>query len=196
MINNFKKCKQCGYTKALDQFRKYSGGRTGTYKTCKTCEKINSRMKYLKTKGDSLSDDERTELDKIYKLYETLRNAGLQPPKERETEKVSIVDTVDEILNAYSAQAEKREQAGVPDNTPAELLSWLECELTEEPDYYLDGVYEDLHQKYRPQLHIDKETLAPVYDETYKQALDAVLDRFYEYETDYYKEYETDYYKG
>lgn len=174
--------------KSLDQFRKYYGGRTGTYKTCKTCEKINSRMKYLKAKGDNLTDDESTELDKIYRLYETLRNAGLHPPKEKEASKVSLVDTIDEMLGAYSAKADKREQAGVPDDTPAELMSWLECELTEEPEYYLDDVYEDLHKKYRPQLHIDKETLTPVYDETYKKALDAVLDRFYKYESDYYKD--------
>lgn len=186
--NKLKKCKQCGYMKSLDQFRKYYGGRTGTYKTCKTCEKINSRMKYLKAKGDNLTKDESDELDKIYRLYDALRKAGLQPPKEKESSKVSLVDTIDEMLGACSAKADKREQAGVPDNTPAELLRWLECELTEEPDYYLDDVYEELSRKYRPRLHIDKETLTPVYVETYKEALDAVLNRFYEYESSYYKD--------
>jgi len=34
-------CKQSGETKPLDQFRRYYGGRKGTYKTCKFCEKIN-----------------------------------------------------------------------------------------------------------------------------------------------------------
>ena len=37
---NAKTCKQCGELKPIEQFRKYYGGRKGTYTTCKTCENI------------------------------------------------------------------------------------------------------------------------------------------------------------
>ena len=44
---NVKICKQCGQIKPIEQYRKYYGGRKGTYKVCKSCEKINARAKYL-----------------------------------------------------------------------------------------------------------------------------------------------------
>ena len=60
-----KTCRQCGEIKPLSQFRKYYGGRKGTYKMCKVCERVNSREKYLFAKGDSLRQEEKVELKKI-----------------------------------------------------------------------------------------------------------------------------------
>ena len=71
---------------------------------------------------------------------------------------------------------------------PLELSRWLTCELTDEPDMYIDDVYESLCKTYRPVLSINKETMTPVYDDTYKGLLDAILKRFYDYEDKYYEE--------
>jgi hypothetical protein len=72
------------------------------------------------------------------------------------------------------------------DNVPDELKIWLNKKLTKEPEYYQDVVYEKLREKYRPILEIDKSTMLPVYDDTYRFVLDAILKRFDDYEDKYY----------
>ena len=62
-----KTCKQCGVIKPLEQFRNYYGGRKGTYTICKTCEKINSRVKYLEGKSE-LNDKEKAELQGHFRI--------------------------------------------------------------------------------------------------------------------------------
>lgn len=185
---NTKVCKQCGQLKPIEQFRKYYGGRKGHYNTCKLCEKINARCKYLRNKGDiNRSNAEHEELLKIYTLYEAQRAAGLQPPREQSGRSTQIADSLDNMIASYKPAVAVIEPFGEePAVAPAELLVWLTCDLTEEPDYYLDEVYEELKSKYRPTLHIDKATLQPVYDDTYKDILDKVLDRFYKYEEEYW----------
>lgn len=184
-MNNFKCCKQCGEVKPIEQFRKYYGGRKGHYKTCKLCEKINARYKYLRSKGDvNRTEAEMTELRKIEQLYEAQRNAGLQPPREGVGRNKPLVDSIDDMISKYASHTE--EAPGIELSTPHEIRQWLTAELTEEPDYYLDEVYEELKTKYRPQLRIDTATMQPVYDDTYKDALNAVLERFYKYEDTYY----------
>lgn len=182
---NTKICKQCGELKPIEQFRKYYGGRKGTYNTCKLCEKINARAKYLKAKGDlNRSDAEHAELLKIYQLYDAQRAVGLQPPREQAGRNTPLVDSLDDMINVYVTQKENMRVKHV--DAPAELQVWLRCELTEEPDYYLEEVYEELKTKFRPQLCIDQAVMQPVYDDTYKETLDAILSRFYEYEDTYY----------
>lgn len=193
---NAKVCKQCGELKPIEQYRKYYGGRKGHYNTCKLCEKINARAKYLRNKGESMDSTEALELEKIEKLYEAQRAAGLQPPGKSERSK-PIVDSLDDMIAKYAQTTSNiipipmtaKDIVDGPTLTkhvPAELQLWLKCDLTEEPDYYLDEVYEELKAKYRPQLHIDTETMQPVYDNTYKHALEQILDRFYAYEDTYY----------
>lgn len=191
---NTKVCKQCGQLKPIEQFRKYYGGRKGHYNTCKLCEKINARCKYLRNKGDlNRSDAEHEELLKIYKLYEAQRAAGLQPPREQSGRSTQLADSLDEMIASYSTvpqgvmiPVDQMDNIMNRPVAPAELLVWLSCSLTEEPDYYLDEVYEELKSKYRPTLRIDQDTLQPVYDDTYKYVLDQVLDRFYKYEEEYW----------
>ena len=182
---NAKICKQCGELKPIEQFRKYYGGRKGHYNTCKLCEKINARAKYLRSKGDSISFEEGTELDKITALYEAQRAAGLRPPNVGERS-IPLVDSLDDMIAKYNTTP------NVPSDRqlegPHDLSVWLTCELTEEPDYYLDEVYEKLKAKYRPPLRIDTETMQPIYDDTYKNTLDKILERFYEYETAYWED--------
>lgn len=186
---NAKTCKQCGELKPIEQFRKYYGGRKGHYNTCKVCEKINARAKYLRSKGESMDYSEEAELQKIEKLYEVQRAAGLQPPSSGERSK-PLVDSLDDMIAKY--QSDKPNIIPVETNkvvtVPADLQLWLRCELTEEPDYYLEEVYEELKAKYRPQLRIDTATLQPVHDDTYKMVLDEILERFYRYEENYWED--------
>lgn len=186
---NAKRCKQCGELKPIEQFRKYYGGRKGHYTTCKTCEKINSRAKYLTNKGDKCSEAERTELAKIHELWDAQRAAGLQPPRENTGRKVPLSKSLDDMIGKYKQQAEAlQEIVQVVDvsNIPAELSRWLTEPLTEEPEYYLDEIYEQLKAKFRPKIKIDPDTMLPIYDDTYKSILDKILERFYDYEDTYY----------
>lgn len=181
---NTKICKQCGEIKPLDQYRKYYGGRKGTYNTCKLCEKINSREKYLSSK-EALTDIEQLELDKIYTLWDHQLTLGLRPP--RKVKVKSVIESLDDQLDKYAARAEAVRVMNVHDaEAPAELIKWLTEELTEEPEYYQEDVYDELVLKYRPQLHIDPATMMPVYDDTHRKLLQKILSRFDEYEDEYY----------
>lgn len=186
---NVKTCKQCGELKPIEQFRKYYGGRKGTYTICKTCEKINSRAKYLVAKGDALSSTEEVELDKIHELWNAQRLAGLQPPREGAGRKVPITESLDDMIDKYKQQAEVVQEVvqavGTP-GIPAELGKWLTEPLTEEPEYYQDEVYEQLRAKYRPKTKIDPDTMLPMYDDTYLPVLEKILSRFDDYEDKYY----------
>lgn len=189
-------CKQCGKMKPLDAFRAYYGKRTGTYNTCLDCEKINTREKYLRKKSENtmISASEAEELEKIHLLYKVQRAAGMQPPR-LQNENRSLVDELDDMIALYSNQ----ESDGTSDTSPlspatdeafipAELQMWRTSELTREPEYYQDTVYEELREKFRPIKEIDQKTMMPVYDNTYKYILDEILARFDAYEDEYYAE--------
>ena len=186
---NAKTRKQCGELKPIEQFRKYYGGRKGTYTTCKTCEKINSRAKYLTNKGDKCSKAELTALATTHKLWDAQRAAGPQLPRENTGRKVPLSESLDDMIDKYKQQAEAVQEVvqavKVPD-IPAELSRWLTEPLTEEPEYYQDEVYEQLKTKFRPKTKIDPDTMLPVYDDTYKPVLDKILERFDNYEDTYY----------
>ena len=186
---NAKTCKQCAELKPIEQFRKYYGGRKGHYTTCKTCEKINSRAKYLTNKGDKCSEAELEELAKIHELWDAQRAAGLQPPRENTGRKVPLSESLDDMIGKYKQQAEAVQevvQAVNVSDIPAELSHWLTEPLTEEPEYYQDEVYEQLKSTYRPKTKIDPDSMLPVYDDTYKSILDKILERFDNYEDKYY----------
>lgn len=168
-----KRCKQCGEIRALSQFRPYYSA-SGVYSICKTCEKINSRAKYLRRKGDKMTVWDKEELAKIEELYEYQRQCGLEPPRRTKVRQ----EALDELIGKYKQSA---------DAIPDELQSWLTAELTEEPEYYLDTVYEELRAKYKPLIFVDNENLVPVYDEKYSAVLDQILERFNKYEDNYYK---------
>jgi len=66
---------------------------------------------------------------------------------------------------------------------PAELAEWLTRPLTEEPEYYED-IYFKLREKYMPVVGVSSEGVQ-LHDETYKEILDQILERFDEYEDNY-----------
>ena len=186
MDKTTKICKQCGELKPIDQFRKYYGGRKGTYRTCKFCEKINSREKYLAKKAmtHDITDAERIELEKIHTLWDYQRAIGLEPPRVNKYNKSLSIEELDKLTQEYAKRAE---DAKVNAETPPELTVWLFRRLTKTPEYYQDVVYEELQKKYRPILRIDEETMLPVYDDTYRDILQKILERFNKYEDEYYE---------
>lgn len=178
-------CKQCGERKPLSNYRSYYGGRKGRYRICNTCEKINSRAKYLENKPNK-DKEQIEELNKIHSLWELQRKLGYCPPTKKDKE--SIVDSIDEALKKYNNEyLELLNHTTISlDEVPKEITQWLTVALDQEPDYYLDEIYEKLASKYRPVKYIDKDTNTPVYDDTYREALQQVLARFDEYEDNYY----------
>ena len=181
-----KPCKQCGVIKPFEQFRNYYGGRKGTYTICKTCEKINSRVKYLERKTE-LKSNEKAELQSIYMLWETQRTLGYQPPRTTVKGQKPVVDTVLEMIDTYKERSQLLGSIAEEALTaPPKLLKWLTEDLTEDPDYYLNDIYENLKETHKPILRIDEKTMMPVYDETYSGILNKILDRFYKYEEVYY----------
>lgn len=175
---SLKKCRQCGEIKSTDQFRSYYTG-SGTYRTCKTCEKINSRAKYLRRKGDRLSPSEKDELEAINELYDMQRKCGLKPPSTR-ADSTPLMDVINKHKQKYFEQASA--------DGPEALTYWLDAPLTETPEYYLDVVYEQLKKQYRPIVGLERETKLPLYDDTHVELLDKILERFNNYEDIYYTE--------
>jgi hypothetical protein len=174
-----KKCKQCGEVKPSNQFRRYYGGRKGHYTRCLICEKVNSRYKYLVHKINR-SDIEEGELQSIETLYTEQRTIGLEPPNtKKEAREPDVQTIIGGLLNKYKTVAT------VLIKSPAELQEWLVRDLTEEPEYY-DRIYDDLKKRFRPLVSVGA-GFTPVYDETHKEALEAILNRFCEYEDTYYK---------
>ena len=106
------------------------------------------------------------------------RACGLKPPSRRNASKASL----DNLIDVFSEHAKNK--AAVP----SELSGWLTADLTDTPEYYMDVVYEQLIEAYRPVLKIDQSTLNPVYDDTYKDILDKILSRFCAYEDTYYNQ--------
>lgn len=185
-----KTCKQCGELKPISQFRQYYGGRRGTYKMCKACERINSREKYLSSK-EVRSTEEEAELAKIHALYDCQIKVGLQPPVKQGRRK-PLTEDLNDMIQKYAAMSvtvmrDTPKADTVVEAAPYELTRWLTETLDKEPDYYLDEVYESLTATYRPCTGIDRSTMMPEYDNKYKDVLDRILDRFNEYEDSYYE---------
>jgi len=186
-MQNVRRCKQCGEVKQLssDFFRKYYGENArGFYRVCKVCESINNRYKYLTGKGDAATQADLEEIKRIEELYDTLRELGLEPPRYGAGTTSTVYSVVEELLKRKQQQAaNKKKQFGVEASVPTELAEWLSKPLTEEPEYYED-VYFKLREKYMPVVGTNPDA-TPKYDETYKDILEAILERFDEYEDNY-----------
>ena len=186
-MQNVRKCKQCGEVKQLssDFFRQYYGENAkGFYRVCKTCERINNRYKYLTGKGNAATQADLEEIKRIEELYDTLRELGLEPPKYGAGMTSTVYSVIEELLKRKRQQvADKKEQFGVEASAPTELLDWLSKPLTGEPEYYED-VYFKLREKYMPVVGTNPDA-TPKYDETYKEIMDQILERFDEYEDNY-----------
>lgn len=84
----------------------------------------------------------------------------------------------------------------IPDgtNVPQELLQWLHPneaqllvfdewqKLGYEPGYLNEMVYPTLKAAFRPEIGWNDETMAPIYDDTFKEVLNAISKMFWDYE--------------
>lgn len=175
-----KRCRQCGTVKNISQFRRYYNRPSGHYGTCTICEKINARNKYLGAK-EILTAEEQNEFFEIQNLYNLQLSLGLQPPKKREP------DSIQAIINR-----QKQELASIADigpidsDVPFELSRWLTEDLDNRSPASNDEVYENLKNIYMPCVGYAND-FSPIYDRTYANVLNAILDRFTAYEDAYWE---------
>ena len=178
----YKICRQCGKNLPVSMFRAYGQGRKGTHRRCKSCESLNLRFKYLKRKH-TLSDKELKEVDSIIEIYKELKSFGYEVP----TDSISVSDRLIEykqhIEDIKDTTVRKH---SVDTEVPSELLYWLTAPLIDKPpEYYIDIVYEKLQDKYAPFTNYNADTSLPERSPVYKEQLNAILERFYEYEDTY-----------
>ena len=200
---DLKKCKQCGKWKAQDDFRVYSN-RDSYHTKCKKCESLNASRIRLEKKvqsGAATTEDQET-LSNIYKLYEVQRGLGLKPPAVTSNAPLSVV--VESALAEYSSYNDKALQTGsaaAPTTAAApneqatstddsELQEWLTKDLSNidlaADEDYLDNIMDKLDKKYRPIVGRDEFTLKPIYDETYRDLLNDISERFDKYTEEFW----------
>lgn len=175
-----KRCKQCGELHDDSMYRPYYNGRTGRYKICLICEKVNTRFKYLNGKA-TLNTKEQEELSKIHRLYELQTERGLQPPGSRHT--IPPLN-LDNLLQKQQDSIDKELQFVVDDTIPEALKFWLTADLspyTDKIGELQDVVAPSLLDEFRPQIGVD-ESFKPVYDETYRDVVNQILKRFDDFE--------------
>lgn len=180
MDQEMRQCRQCGEIKVMTQFRRYYNSRKGHYRVCLTCEKINTRHKYLRRKSDNkeLTQTELQELEKIERLYDVLRERGLRPPARQQEVPTGIdLDAMLELHESKLVETQQLREEGIPENTPVELLEWLNKDLDGLENWELEDIYDNLEDRHRPQIGVD-ENYKPVFDDTYKTVLDKIRERF------------------
>lgn len=179
MEEKIRRCRQCGETKDINSFRRYYNRSSGHYRTCKACERINARYKYLSCK-DKLSEAEEKEQIAIEDLYMHQESVGLRPPTTRH--RSSVMDEVAKQLCAV----ENLPKLDIPASAPFELTRWLTEDLAGRTPDDNDRLYDVLYEKYRPIIGTSDEML-PIHDNTYRVVLSQILERFDRYEDEYYK---------
>jgi hypothetical protein len=108
---------------------------------------------------------------------------------------VSKLPTVDDFLDDYNKTVSAiidMDLTMPPEEIPYDLRVWLVCDLTKHPDTYINTIYDQLFAKYSAQIGLDEDSLLPIFDDTYKEILQTILDRFFAYEDAYYKEDKSD----
>lgn len=194
---NLKRCQQCGEIRPIDEFRQYyNRNKTkepGRYRTCKQCEALNQRYKYLTSKfnKNAITEEESAEREQIEQIYDMLREAGLKPPgyTSLQSPKESITHNMLEVAMKRRAEAMADAERQDEDETPPELLEWLDKDLDSyKPEYLLETVYEDLKERYMPAVGTNPD-LSERRDERYRNILNRILERFYDYEDTYWDEH-------
>lgn len=134
----------------------------------------------------------------IERLYNMLAAKGLKVPTLiTEPQKGTAVDNAVKKLTDFYATSDRPlpptgkstiDVGVVTKELPDDLAGWLNSDWHEwqeqgmSPEYLQETVYESLKAKYRPQTGFDHETGLPIYDDTYKKALNDILRRFDDYE--------------
>lgn len=134
----------------------------------------------------------------IERLYAMLKSKGLKVPAPITSQQAgTAVDEVVKKLTDFYVTSSATVQPTGPstvdisvstDVLPDDLAGWLTSDWHDwqeqgmSPEYLQETVYESLKAKYRPQTGFDHDTGLPIYDDTYKKALNDILRRFDDYE--------------
>jgi len=205
-----KRCVQCGILKDEGQFRKYTyssrKGTSGRYRICKDCEALNTKYRRAVQSGDIET------AESIRNGYEALEAIGYRTPLSAKPNNRPVEAELNKILQHHGVSIKSViTRTPVPEEptatfkagdatesipvssfveleVPEELQYWLDVDTQEwidndiSPEYLQETIYESLKAKYRPQIGVDKERFIPIYDDTYKTVLNAILRRFDDYE--------------
>lgn len=131
-------------------------------------------------------------------MYELLKANGRQPAVYQDQEPVEAapkppsLDAIDTVINFYNTvdpAAPKIPTEIAPiSGVPEDIKVWLDTDPAEwstdclSPEYLQDTIYESLRAKYRPLIGYDPAKGLPLYDDTFKDALNKVLRKFDDYE--------------
>lgn len=104
-------------------------------------------------------------------------------------EAIPVVPTQDEVYQAASAAVSGKAAPPSVEQARAEIVQWLTAELTDEPEYYLDVVYERLRDKWMPVISGTKGFFDEVRaNSALKEDFSKLLRRFEDYEDAYWED--------
>lgn len=104
-------------------------------------------------------------------------------------EAAPVVPTENEVYQAASAAVSGKAAPPSIEQARAEIVQWLTAELTDEPEYYLDVVYERLRDKWMPVISGTKGLFDEVRaNSALKEDFSKLLRRFEDYEDAYWED--------
>ena len=104
-------------------------------------------------------------------------------------EAAPVVPTENEVYQAASAAVSGKAAPPSIEQARAEIVQWLTAELTDEPEYYLDVVYERLRDKWMPVISGTKGFFDEVRaNSALKEDFSKLLRRFEDYEDAYWED--------
>ena len=168
-----------------------------------------------------ISLGQEQQLAKYVEVFRLLESQGLSTPLSRKsgdkanTERIRInpEQRLESLMQRYGANipvaavqqpsdaaTQAPSEAMLPVDTtdvPEGLQQWLTGSFDEwyeklfTPEYLNESVYPTLKSAYRKEIGWNAVTLTPEYDDTYKDVLNRISDRFWDYE-DWYREHTKD----
>lgn len=104
-------------------------------------------------------------------------------------EAIPVVPTQNEVYQVASAAVSGKAAPPSIEQARAEIVQWLTAELTDEPEYYLDVVYERLRDKWMPVISGTKGFFDEVRaNSALKEDFSKLLRRFEDYEDAYWED--------
>lgn len=116
------------------------------------------------------------------------KTAPAQEPTQM-SEAIPVVPTQNEVYQVASAAVSGKAAPPSIEQARAEIVQWLTAELTDEPEYYLDVVYERLRDKWMPVISGTKGFFDEVRaNSALKEDFSKLLRRFEDYEDAYWED--------
>ena len=147
---------------------------------------------------ESLSDAGRARIDKLEQdlgLADAVPKVPTKPAfidntsATQRPEAAPVVPTENEVYQVASAAVSGKAAPPSIEQARAEIVQWLTAELTDEPEYYLDVVYERLRDKWMPVISGTKGFFDEVRaNSALKEDFSKLLRRFEDYEDAYWED--------